>query len=58
MKNCKDISGLVSESMDRPLTFRERWAVRLHFFMCRSCARFQRQIRFLRKMASRYQPGD
>lgn len=54
MKTCKDISGLLSESMDRPLTWRERWAVRLHLLMCRHCSRFQQQVHFLRKAVGRY----
>jgi hypothetical protein len=58
MKTCKDISELLSESMDRRLTWGERWAVRMHFFMCHSCQRFQQQIDFLRKTAGRYNPKD
>lgn len=59
MKTCKDISGLLSESMDRPLTWRERWAVRLHLWMCRHCSRFQNHLHFLHKAAGRYySPGN
>ncbi len=58
MKSCKDISELLSESMERRLTWRERWAVRLHFFMCRSCSRFQQQVHFLRKAAGRFYPHE
>lgn len=59
MKTCKDISGLLSESMDRPLTWRERWAVRLHLSMCRHCSRFQNHLHFLHKAAGRYySPGN
>jgi len=54
MKTCKDISCLLSDSMDRPLTWRERWAVRVHLLMCSHCSRFEQQVRFLRKAASRY----
>lgn len=48
MKTCKDISELLSDSMDRPLTGRERWAVRIHLLMCRHCSRFGQHIQFLR----------
>ncbi len=58
MKTCKDISYLLSDSMDRPLTWRERWAVRVHLLMCRHCSRFQQQIGFLSKVAGRYKPKD
>ncbi|MCK9396077.1 MAG: zf-HC2 domain-containing protein [Methylobacter sp.] len=40
--------------MDRPLTWRERWAVRVHLLMCRHCSRFQRQVHFLRKAVGRH----
>lgn len=58
MKTCKDISCLLSDSMDHPLTWRERWAVRLHLLMCRHCSRFQQQVHFLRKTAKRYYPNE
>ena len=58
MKTCKDTSELLSESMDRRLTWQERWAVRTHIFMCRSCRRFQQQLDFLSKTAGRYTPKD
>ncbi len=58
MKTCKDISGLLSESMDRPLKWREHWAVRLHLLMCRHCSRFQQQVHFLRKAAKHYYPNE
>lgn len=52
MLNCKEASCLVSESQERRLSFRERWALRLHLWMCVSCSRFERQIRLLRKAMS------
>ncbi|MEQ1635985.1 MAG: zf-HC2 domain-containing protein [Methylococcales bacterium] len=58
MKSCKAITELLSESMERPLTWREALAVRMHFFMCQSCPRFQQQVQFLRKAASRYYPNE
>lgn len=57
MKTCKDISELLSDSMDRPLTWRERWAVRTHLFMCRHCSRFQNHLHFLHKASERYVPN-
>lgn len=56
MKNCKDISELLSDSLDRKLTWPERLEIRLHFMMCRSCPKFLQQINFLRKTARRYIP--
>ena len=37
MLHCREISRLVSESMERPFTFRERLQVGMHLAMCRLC---------------------
>lgn len=49
MLTCKEASHLVSESQERALDWRERWGLRLHSWMCASCARFEEQIHLLRK---------
>jgi hypothetical protein len=51
MLRCRDISKLVSESMERKLSFRERVQLAMHLAMCRLCAGFARQIRLLRTAA-------
>jgi hypothetical protein len=50
MFNCKDVSRLVSESMDRRLTWRQRYGIRFHLLMCRYCSRYQKQMRLLRRL--------
>ena len=52
MLNCKEASCLVSESQERSLNFGERWALRMHLWLCISCSRFERQLRLLRKAAA------
>ena len=52
MLNCKEASCLVSESQERPLNFGERWALRMHLWLCIGCSRFARQIHLLRKAMS------
>ena len=54
MLSCKDVSYLVSESLDRKLPFWQRLQVRLHLLMCRFCARFRKQTLFLRDAARHY----
>lgn len=49
MLNCKQTSLLVSQSLDRPLTWRERWAVRLHLLICIYCRRFLHQLLGIRR---------
>ena len=51
MLRCREVSKLVSESMERDLPLRQRLAVRLHLMMCRMCAGFARQLRLLRRAA-------
>ncbi|MBI1195811.1 MAG: zf-HC2 domain-containing protein [Gammaproteobacteria bacterium] len=47
MPSCKEVSELVSQSLDRKLSLRERASVRLHLMMCHMCAAYRRQIEFM-----------
>ncbi len=51
MLRCREISKLVSESMERQLPFREQMHVKIHLMMCRLCSGFSRQMRLLRRAA-------
>lgn len=51
MLNCKQNSELLSQAMDRPVTFRERIAMKMHLVMCRGCRNFEKQLEFIRKAA-------
>ena len=51
MPNCREVSRMVSESMDVRLPFSRRMSMWVHLMMCRYCYRFRRQILFLRKMS-------
>lgn len=48
MLTCKQTSLLVSQSLDRPLSRRERWAVRWHLVCCVYCRRFVQQLKLIR----------
>jgi putative zinc finger protein len=54
--SCKEASRLISQGMDRRLSFPERIALRLHVGICDACTRFTRQVEFLRR-ALRAFPG-
>ncbi|MCP4337641.1 MAG: zf-HC2 domain-containing protein [Desulfobulbaceae bacterium] len=41
---------MVSESMDRELSFTKKMGVRFHLMMCRYCARFGYQLTRIREM--------
>jgi hypothetical protein len=50
MRSCKDISELVSASLDQDLPLSRRFGVRLHLLMCKPCALYERQLLSLRTM--------
>ena len=47
---CREASRLISESLDRELTRRERWALRLHTVLCTACRRFADECRLIRSV--------
>lgn len=49
MLDCKQASHLLSQSMERRLSIRQRCLLRLHLMMCDACTQFFRQLGFLRK---------
>ena len=44
---CKEIVKIVSASLDRPLTLRERILMNLHLAACKPCVRYMEQSHFL-----------
>jgi len=54
MFSCKDVSQLISESMDRSLPFYQRVLMRMHLLMCKYCSRCKEHFEALRT-ASRYE---
>jgi hypothetical protein len=51
--SCCEASRLISEQQDRVLTRRERWALRIHTWVCDACRRFRAHLDFLRDAAAR-----
>jgi len=49
MLSCKDVTRLISESMDHSLPLGKRIGVRLHLLMCKFCARYERQLLLIRE---------
>ena len=48
MLSCKKASQIISQSLDRPLTMREHFALKLHLLICKYCKRFSQQVQTLR----------
>ena len=53
MLNCKQVSRLVSQGLDRRLGFGERLRLRIHLAICDGCSNFDNQMAFLRKAVAR-----
>ena len=49
MLNCKDMTKLISDSLERKMSFRQRMELWLHIMMCGMCRRFRSNIIELRK---------
>ena len=48
MLSCKKASQIISQSLDRPLTMREHFALKLHLLICKYCKRFSQHMQCLR----------
>ncbi|MBW2602619.1 MAG: zf-HC2 domain-containing protein [Deltaproteobacteria bacterium] len=58
MLSCKEVSLLVSQSLDRKLLFRQRVAVRMHLMTRKFCSRYKEQLLILKEAATRYSGED
>ena len=54
MLTCKEISKLVSQSLDRKLSLRQRMGVRFHLMMCSLCRAYEKQTLLLRNAVRTY----
>jgi hypothetical protein len=52
--SCKEVSRLVSQSEDRTLPWWTAFRLRMHLAACVACARFEAQVRFLRRAMRAY----
>src|SRR5215471_18874422 len=50
LQPCRQVVPLMSESLERRLSMREWLGLRLHLMVCAWCARYLRQIKFLRSL--------
>jgi len=54
MMTCKEISKLVSESLDRKLPLLLRMEIRLHLMMCNLCRTYRNRTILLQKIFRNY----
>jgi hypothetical protein len=48
LPTCKEMVALMSQSMERPLSLRERVLLKLHLWVCAWCVFYLEQLRLLR----------
>lgn len=51
MLSCKEVTKLVSESLDHKLPWWKRMNMRLHLSMCKMCSGFRKDLTHLREEA-------
>lgn len=52
--SCREVSELLSKAQERPLNWRERFAVRVHLPLCEACRNFRTQLVFMRAAMRAY----
>jgi hypothetical protein len=58
MPTCKEVSELLSQGQDRPLTGWEKFGTRFHLLLCEGCRRFSDHLDILRTTIRRYIDGN
>ncbi|HKQ52159.1 MAG TPA: hypothetical protein VJT74_07310 [Pyrinomonadaceae bacterium] len=48
LPTCVEVLPILSQSLERKLTLRERVTLKLHFLICVYCVRYLKQLRLLR----------
>ena len=48
MFNCKQVTELISRSLDEKLTLRQYLSTRLHMMKCSICRNYEKQVLFMR----------
>jgi hypothetical protein len=54
MPSCRIVTRLASDALHRRLPWTTRLRLCLHFFLCPNCARFRKQMLYLKGVIGRY----
>lgn len=57
MLNCKEMTEMCSEELDRKLLLSERMSLRMHLMMCSGCHNFRKQMQTMRIAMTQYANG-
>ena len=53
-RSCREVSRLISDMQERPLGWWDRLALRAHLSLCNTCARYEKQVRFMSEAMGRW----
>jgi len=53
MLSCKEVGELLSQGLDRKLSFRERAGLKIHLIICKTCSCYEKQLAFVARSARR-----
>lgn len=53
---CQEASRLISLGMERNLSLKQRFDLKMHLYVCDLCTRFLKQVHALRDLMRRYHP--
>lgn len=57
MLNCHEVTRLVSESKERPLSLKEKMSLKIHTTMCAGCRNFEKQLDMIRRASRAFAKG-
>ncbi len=55
---CKDITELISKSMDEKMSLRIRLGIKFHLMMCHLCTRYKKQLELIQKAMEKFNDED
>ena len=53
LPGCKDITALVSRSLENDLSWRERLVMKTHLYTCIACQRYLSQLKFMSEVIAK-----
>jgi hypothetical protein len=53
LPGCKDITALVSRSLEKDLSTREKWVMKAHLYTCIACQRYLAQLKFMSRVLAK-----
>ncbi len=57
MLNCKQVTEVCSQELERPLKMGEKLALQTHLMMCSGCTNYRQQMKALRLVMQTYADG-